>query len=257
MITRIKLAIRNPNAVLFAALNPIFSVFGHRGFRRFIILAQSRTGSNVLVSFLNNHPHVYVKGEIFGKLSGKNCDRILKKVFSKKPFYVKAAGFKIFYYHPLDDHSGRIWDMLTKMRALHVIHLKRRNLLRMLLSRKIAATAKNYWALSKDRSGQSAEKSVTFTAEELREGFKKTREWENKYEGLFAKHAMLEVYYEDLVGDREHEFKRILDFLGLQYVNPQTHLRKQTPEKTSRLISNYDQLKLEFSGTEWESFFEN
>ncbi|MGB9498505.1 MAG: hypothetical protein ACKVE4_01885 [Dissulfuribacterales bacterium] len=32
---------------------------GHTNFRRFIVLSRSRTGSNLLISFLNSHPKYY------------------------------------------------------------------------------------------------------------------------------------------------------------------------------------------------------
>jgi LPS sulfotransferase NodH len=131
------------------------SILKHKGFKEFIVLSRSRTGSNMLISFLNSHPHIQAEGEIFAKLGSKDPNDILSEVFAKQPLYVKARGFKIFYYHPLDekDKSNELWNALINMNNLQVIHLKRRNLLRTLVSRKIAIL-QDVWAVRDyDQSG--------------------------------------------------------------------------------------------------------
>jgi hypothetical protein len=211
----------------------------------------------MLLSFLDSHPSIEAHGEIFNRLEDRDYKDVLKKTFSKKPYYVKAAGFKLFYYHPLDVESCGIWDELVDMKDLHVIHLKRRNILRTLVSRKIAAQQDVWMMKNAAVKNKNAEKAVMFTVQELKDGFEKTRSWEKNGERMFCNHRGVNVYYEDLVGNVEMEFKKITSMLDLANIKPQTNLKRQNPERISELITNYDELKIAFSGGEWESFFED
>jgi len=211
----------------------------------------------MLISFLNSHPNIKAQGEIFSNLNGKNYKEILNKVFSRQPYYIKAKGFKIFYYHPQDDNSCDIWNELANMVGLYVIHLKRRNILRTLISRKIAGM-QDVWETTKtNTSNRVNEKVVKFTVGELENCFEQTRRWENDVDRMFSDHQVLNIYYEDLIKSPEIELKKIADLLDLRYKKLRTNLKKQNPEETSKLISNYEELKAAFEGTEWGSFFED
>jgi LPS sulfotransferase NodH len=252
------------NIVLKAILNPAKSLryakyyvckaFGYRNYTKFIILSRSRTGSNMLLSFLNSHPAICTRGEVLARLNGKDGKKCVARNFSKEPRYIQAKGIKVFYYHPQDDKSGAIWAELVNMKDLHVIHLKRKNILRTLLSRKLAGV-QDVWYKIKDTPGEKPI-SVEFTKEELEKGFQQTRRREKEGDEIFSKHAKIEVFYEDLVCDPEKEFVKITDFLGLNQVNPKTNLKKQNPQKASILIRNYTELKSAFTGTPWEPFFD-
>jgi len=229
---------------------------GHTNFRRFIVLSRSRTGSNMLISFLNSHSNVHAKGEIFNRLNGRNYKEIFAKVYAQQPFHIKARGFKIFYSHPLDDKSDDVWDNLISMDNLWVIHLKRRNILRTLISRKIAGL-QDVWSVSSDKSKiNDRNKTIVFTVEKLNKGFEQTKEWENSGDEKFKKHPLISVYYEDLVNNPEGTFGNITDFLDVKYEPPKTILRKQNPERLRDLVTNYSELKKAFSGTQWQEFFE-
>ena len=156
IMNSVRRGIKNPKKALAVVSHKLLSAVGNNQYRRFIVLSRSRTGSNLLISLLNSHPHIYTEREIFGKLSGRN--------------YVKAKGFKIFYYHPLDDDSCSIWDELQSLDDLYVIHLKRRNILRTLLSRKTAGI-QDVWSVGSDRHSSCREQiSVSFTNCPISEG---------------------------------------------------------------------------------------
>lgn len=256
-MSKIQKAIMNPKKAFDYLKHRAFSILGHWDYKRFIVLTRSRTGSNMLLSFLNSHPNVQAQGEIFGKLNGVNYKEILARAFSKQPYYIKATGFKIFYYHPQDDDSCDIWSELANMQGLYVIHLKRRNILRTLTSRKIAGIQDVWLITDTNRSNKVKEKAVEFTVDELEKGFKQTRYWEYAGDRMFSDHQILDVYYENLVKNPQDEFEKITDLLGLPKSHPTTHFRKQNPEKLSELIINYEELKTAFEGSEWESFFED
>ena len=258
---RTKLAVKEPRKayklLIVRSFGSSLSPFRHSDFRRFIVLTRSRTGSNLLISYLNSHPQIYAESEIFSWLHGREHRQVLAKVFTKQPFFIKAKGFKIFYYHPQDDDSGLVWRYLMAMPDLHVIHLKRTNILRTLVSRKIAAMADIWTARSSSEVRAQKKKPVRFSVEELREGFEQTRAWEAQGDAMFRDHPLLQVTYEELTTEPESMFNRVTTFLGVPYKSPRTALRKQNPESLRELIANYDSLKAEFQNTEWASFFED
>ena len=222
-----------------------------------MVLTRSRTGSNWLISMLDSHPAIHAEYEIFARLKGKRYQNVLARFFSRQPRGIRAAGFKIFYYHPLDDDGRDVWQALQGIEDLSVIHLKRRNILRTVVSRSIA-DKQNRWALQ--QGGEPScleERCVELEVDELRTCFEQTRQWEREFEHAFDHRDLMSVYYEDLVAQPEHEYGRILAALDLDFVTPKTHLRQQNPESLFLLIRNYDRLKTAFRGTQWEPFFED
>ncbi|GAB4430082.1 MAG: hypothetical protein Fur0044_27770 [Anaerolineae bacterium] len=158
------------------------------------------------------------------------------------------------------------------MQQLHVIHLKRRNILQTLLSKKISQQTKISKATKgnqlKDIQKRKVELSyedylqdirgrkVEFTYEELVTEFKTLTSLEAEFDNKFRSHPILTIYYEDLVSRLNPEIEKITNFLGLPFYNPKSEYIKLNPENLSTLIANYESLKREFSGTEWSHFFE-
>ncbi|MBM3792123.1 MAG: sulfotransferase, partial [Acidobacteria bacterium] len=237
---------RSHRALRGSVVRFLSAAFEHRRYRRFIVLTRSRTGSNMLISCLLSHPAVHAESEIFQRLNGRSSREILEGVFCRRPRGIRAAGFKIFYYHPLDDERKEVWDLLQAMPGLHVIHLKRRNILRTLVSRKIAGELDVWSSLEEKKARPGSDKRVELTAAELRDGFTQTRTWERDFEEMFRGKPTIEVTYEDFVDRPEVEFRRITDFLGLPFHPPQSEFRRQNPEPLRDLIRNYDDLKREF-----------
>lgn len=211
----------------------------------------------MLISMLNSHPAILARGEIFQRLKGRQIQVILRRVFSRQPRNIKAVGFKIFYYHPLDDDSGKIWDELCRDEDLIVIHLTRRNLLRTEVSRKIAGKI-DFWELEQGKDQLPVEnRRVSFTEDELRQGFETTRGWEQEYSELFGRHKTIDVHYEGLVEDPRADFITVLRTMNLKYSEPKVTTKKQNPEKLSELVTNYESLKQAFVATQWSDYFED
>ena len=235
-----------------------FDEINNQQYCKFIILARSRTGSNMMKWMLNNHPEIEVAGELFLELGNRRIDKVLKELFCEKPTNIKAVGFKIFYYHPLDDNSGVIWRCLKKISNLKIIHLKRRNILRALTSRKIADIT-NIFVDNKesDEIVCSDLKKVSFKKKELIKGFEETRKWEETFDRKFHNFKKLNVYYENLITYEVKEIERIESFLGVQKLPLKTSTRHLNPEPLSELIANYDELKDYFKNTKWYTMFDD
>lgn len=233
----------------------VLGICGHDDFVRFIVLTRSRTGSNLLLSFLNSHPDIFCEGEIFATLGGANPLARLRSVYKKQPRHIQAKGFKIFYYHPLDAKADELWKELELRTEIRVIHLRRENALRTLLSRKIAGMQDTWTATRYDKVGLETRR-VHFTVQELEEGLRQTQQWEAHADVQFQAHPMLRLSYEELVNDPRGNYVRLLAFLDAREHAPATNLRRQNPESLKMLISNYGELKAEFSGTQWARHFD-
>lgn len=255
LIKSIKKALENPKRAKDFILIYLGRIFGHYHYKKFIVLTRSRTGSNLLIGMLNSHPSIYAKQGIFGRLDGKSIDDVLNKIYSKYPNWIKAVGFKIFYYHPQDDSSGLIWEKLLNIKDFYVIHLTRKNILKTILSREIAGTTDVWSKTSLSNSIPVEKRKVFLNKEELIKKFEETKSWEKKFRKLFSGKNVVNLTYEDFLSNPQTEFKRICDMLNLKYIYPKTNFKKQNPETLKDLIVNYDDLKKSFSNSEWAEFF--
>lgn len=252
-------AVRQPNRALDELIYRTLSPFGQHNYHKFLVLTRSRTGSNLLIQALNSHPKIASEYEIFGLLGGESEQEILGRCFGKQPFFIEAKGFKIFYYHPQDVEESPIWDQLQAMRDLRVIHLKRRNYLRAEISSRIAYTTGVYGVRSDTefKKYKQVLQPVLFQPDELARLFQKNQEWELEGEKRFADHDRIELLYEDLASNFEREYRRVLEFLGIDFHPPRVDFKKQSAKNMREQVSNYQELKSAFTGTRWEHFFED
>ena len=239
---------------------------------RFIVLARSRTGSNLLRSLLNAHSKVEAYGEIFrsrdsmdwdhiGYLGSSGSQRLLlddpirfvrSQVFRRYPAGTCAVGFKIFYYHAHDSGWKPIWDFLREQSDLHIIHVTRENILETHLSRKRAELT-DRWV---NTSGEKQEApAVALDYNECLEDFERTRAQEREYEAFFATQPRLRVTYEDLARDHTTEMMRVFEFLGLPWEPVQPSTYRQSHRSLKESITNFGELKQKFAGSPWEPFF--
>jgi len=252
---------------------------GSKDYQKFIILGKGRTGSNMLASALRSHTQIVAYGELFNNadhhrilwehpeyIPYRPLDRarkfrerdprkfVEKFVFRRYPLHVAAVGFKLFYYHAQEKSWESLWPLLRGMSGLKVIHITRKNMLRSLLSLKIAFTTRE-WS-RRANGGAVVASPIELEYAECLNTFQKTREWEEKYDIYFDKHNKINVIYEDLVKNYSMEMKRIQDFLGVKYELLHPSTSKQNNQALSKAISNYWDLKERFENSPWTEFFE-
>jgi LPS sulfotransferase NodH len=217
------------------------SVLGDTDYRRFLVLSRSRTGSYLFTSYLSSHPQALAHGEIFRRLAGRRYGDVLERAFGRYPARLKAVGFKLFYYHPLDEASPELWEELAADRELHVIHLVRRDLLKTLVSR-ARAQATDEWkrTVREPRATIEAAATAPMTIDEkwFEEQWRKTRRWQEEARSRFPNHPFLEVTYEELVKELQPTFDGVTDFLGLARHRPTTSMAKQSSAPLEQSVSN-------------------
>lgn len=243
----------------------------------FVILCAERTGSTMLSDLLNSHPECLAVGELFNPrlIEGRhipipvgafpydhdelvdmrttNPAAFIQSVFAGATLRgYRAAGFKFMYNHA--DAQTVACDYIVSHPQVRIIHLKRRNLLRRLLSEKRARVT-NVWAERIDEINMAlpaVELPFLYTIGH----FEYLERRAAAYEQRLEHHLIIELFYEDLAANPQEVGCCALAFLGLSAPNAplDVRFRKTGTDSLRDAITNYDTLKAEF--LRWMAFFE-
>lgn len=241
----------------------------------FLVITSGRTGSNLLLSLLNSHPSIYSMGEAIGQWRLENPDWRAGIASLGAVPYIRlclgrtllesVAGIKILY-HQVESPYGQaqglasgpdIVEFLRSKQDLKVIHLKRRNRLKTLASRKVALISRQYLLTDQSQAKNSGNTRITLSVDVCEQEFTRIGAWEKLFDETFRDHPLLEVFYEDLADDKDRECGRILEFLGVRSKPLNSDLKRQNSGGLSKLIDNYWELKAHFSETSWARYFED
>jgi len=240
---------------------------GQRDYIRFVILCTGRVGSNMLSSFLNSHPNLVVKGEIFGhsEMKGlkKNADLDLDDYLEREAYHdyprgITAVGYKLFYSHAKRKmpEPAAMWNHLANDKSVKIIHLTRDNILRAHLSGVIADKTSKWTQAGPLNAVRTEDKRTDLDFEEAKRKFQRTQSWRSEANDSFSDHDMIQVTYEQLTSDPQSTLRSIQEFLGVEPRNLSSFHTKQNPERMSDLIENYSELKEQFVGTPWVKYFD-
>jgi len=247
---------------------------------QFFILSRGRTGSTLLHQLLDSHPNCICFEEIFADRElpplpkdypAEKSDRLIQDtnlreenpvnflnghIYTNYPSNILAAGFKLFYFHSNGGNS-KLWEFLKESEHVRVIHLQRKNVLRMFTSMKIAAKTGLWWSL--DGSRNLSERAITLDPSEFLEYASQVEREQKAAAEMFHRHPLFKIYYEEyenfLVDDEK--IRALLDFLDLPFHTLHSEMEKQNPESLRDLVLNYDEMKEHFSQTSLHTFFDD
>lgn len=228
---------------------------------RVVLVCAERTGSNLLTGLLNSPPDFLFAGELFNRTMINNAvnpgistewwpgiqglrltdpKEFLKRFWRESEKKHKVSGFKLMYYHGKDFPVAL--DIIQREKAVRIIHLRRRNLLRRYLSLQQAQKSQ-IWVTTID-SPNVPVTQLRLEPEDVIKDIKSTQESEKYYSNLFLHHQVLNIWYEDLANAPEKIGKIALNFVGL----PSHHSlfvkhRKTGIESLEAAISNFNELK--------------
>jgi hypothetical protein len=262
----------------------------------------------MLVQALDSHPNVTCFGELFHwqqdhidynvagyddnstedkALRDADAGRFLReRIFCPRPPEARAVGFKLLYSH-VWGFAGLL-DRLIEDTEIRVVHLQRRNLLRMLVSTRLAQASgvwrvdrgfapvqlleQRTWLRALRRPGRAltalrkllrpppapdpATKALTLSLDECRAYFFKARHEVTHFTRLFEAHPAISVCYEDLVKERNASLRGVQSFLEVPPARTTVTLARQNPEPLSTLIANYEELRAAFQDTPHTVFFD-
>ena len=203
----------------------------------FVILADKRTGSTFLQEALNSHPDIKVYDEMFiirgaqktGKRRGQFLFRTMK---SKRKMNIKdyldwlyntepdkSVGFRLMY--PQDDH-WHVLDVIKKSK-IPIIHLKRNNFLKMIISKKTR--------------GEFKTKPQKFAPNSIISDIKNHQNKRIKFETKILKYKnQLTVDYESMIGKTEGEKGEIKKFGAF---NLKSDMKTYVSDKMAKKICNF------------------
>lgn len=247
----------------------------------FVTIGTPRVGSTLVMTHLRSHPKIVSYPEIFlGQYLAnhpyaiENPTRFLNRyIFRPYPDWVQAVGFKLFYDQAISSIAlenrylktggyqnqlyklDRVRSFLGNKQELKVIHLKRWNLLKSLLSRKRAEETKQW--LNAKKSFAKPNPKILLEYEETLGHFEKIEREQEGEKALFSRHECLEIEYEDMRGDIQGTIRKIQKFLRVEEKDLKSPLHRQGGDRLSEAISNYRELKDRFQDTHWSPFFED
>ena len=243
---------------------------------KFVVLTQARTGSNMLVSMLDNHPEIRCRGEVFNPRSAfgyenwqrktplrqiankymrdYSVEKYLDSLFLLRPEdNIRAVGFKVIYPGQFDRWSNFRYYWRTY--DFKIISLIRHNLLRKYLSSRIA-NLEDAWSAQEHR-GRSV--SVKIDVGDLKRVIARMDTIYRLIDTLTVEFQGIQVSYEALFSNRESVMGTLFKFLGIKEfetdgLEPRTV--KQNPERLDELIENYDEVCSALHNTQYEWFLE-
>jgi len=225
---------------------------------------------------LLNDPVRYLKGKLEPK-ENKDVDAVGFKVLYDQGSYkrykaalekrydrmhndlridqAKVTGFIDGTYDPADIECRlkRVWQWLREDKTLKILHLKRKNRLRTLVSLAIAEE-RNEWLFEQQTGKQR--KKVTLDPVWLERNLRNIVSQEMEHDLIFGSHDTLEIHYEDIAGGTTDVLKGMQQFLAVEPTKLRSSLKKQNPQPLEQLIQNYSEVREYFIGSEWGELFQ-
>lgn len=213
--------------------------------RNLIVLSAGRSGSSLLVNYLNSNRQIHCHGEvlnsghkIYGTTEGKKREELIRHVasfFQKRDvIYVGAK----FLTHQFDELDITISDVLEVLRRPKVIVLYRRSLLETYVSLMIAQETDTWYSTDVINNV-----SVTLDLAQFHEFAEvQRRRWEDSMREVSKLCSFAYVSYEELVSSPGATVDGIFSFLNIPPATIHSESIKQNPGSLRRKISNYDSL---------------
>jgi LPS sulfotransferase NodH len=243
----------------------------------FIVLGHPRCGSNLLIRALTEHPQIRALNEIFERdtdrrtqiwntakpvpaglpyqIGEDGATFLCTRVFSPHPIAGRQAfGFKLFYHHArFDPHIATAWDYLHTLQP-HILHIRRRNLLDVIISREVALRT-NIWLRE---SADPAQPVPPFDIDPTTclGYFQYIEDQRRVATEFFAQSPTLHLDYDtDLSENFPATANRAFQFLGCTPHPSAPGLVQQRTIPPSRQLSNYAVLKAAAANTPYAHFF--
>lgn len=231
--------------------------------RDFFILCEHRTGSNLLISYLNAVPGVLFDGEILSRYHGYGLRR---RWISRKTIFrhirhslsyrcQEVRGAKIFFGH-LQELKISLDGLLKEFPEARWFVLYRKNILEQYLSLKIAKQSQQ-WTLYKN-SPPARNVRIEFNPHEAVLYRDQMRSW---YQAVRENPLLCErslwISYEDLAKDPQALFdEKVFSFSNLPPSPVRTRTIKQNRRPSSEVIANYAAVRAMIEQTDFTQSYE-
>jgi LPS sulfotransferase NodH len=213
--------------------------------RNLMVLSSGRSGSSLLVNYLNCNRQIHCHGEIlnsaheiYGKVEGMNRAELLRHVVSffdvGEAAYVGAK----FLNHQFEELDLSLAEVLEVLRRPKVIVLYRRGLLETYLSLLIAEKTDLWYstqAINRTAVPVNLADFAAFAGEQR-------RRWQDSMAAVCRLCPFICVAYEHLVANPAAAMAEVFRFLELPAVPVCSESLKQNPSDLRSKISNIEEL---------------
>jgi len=198
----------------------LFLPFQNDSYTKFVILCTARTGSTWLHTLLNSHPKIISLGEVVDHRTPKSQHP--NSYFDKKPIFIQASGFKIFYGLENQEYT-QLQEQLRSDQSIKIIHLTREDKKAQFESFRRAKQLKEW------TKGMGIERVDENLEEDSFGGFlKKAASASNLVEKELQNHQILSVSYESLLNETDQTLFEIQEFLHVKPRKLFSILERQT-----------------------------
>jgi hypothetical protein len=241
---------------------------------RAIILTTQRTGSSFLVECLASHPEIECAGELLEGHPDEIGVRLHRGPFRRavklynifrtgawRPGHRLAGYFsggraKVRMFKAMYNQLDRPFCLqyLRDHEDIRVLHLERRNLLKLHVSTLLMPRRKDLQATAPVAPIRIRVDPAKAIARMRAASARRARFWR-----IFERHAQLPLAYEDLIDGqalRDDTARRICAFLDVREQPMRSTLVKVNPESLRETVTNYGELAAAVSRTEFAAFLD-
>lgn len=225
-------------------------VSGSGKYGKVVIVTRSRSGSNLLCSFLESHPEAFVWREVFRRphyLTPALTHRLISGKYLKR---YRAVAFKVFYYHRV---PPGFWEHLIADESIHIIHLVRENHLETYVSR-LQAVESDHWESFARNGGDSAgEHAINVIIPDLMTFLEDTeKQIESFKRSLYGRSNVLHLTFEQIAGPEGRDKVRgfLAELLSPTGYGTTRNLRQSGLNIKSR-IRNYEEVRRAILDSKW------
>ena len=243
----------------------------------FLIVCESRTGSTMLSTALNQHPQVCMHGEILQprqfnvkrrddnlefqgidyKSPGAMIHMLRSKLLSDPVEYVKQFGFYVGDYKcagfkfKYEELSHELFEQATRFVAsqpeIKIIHLTRDNLWHRFRSGYIAKHITKKYNSTTEQLDVDTTNKHTIDVDMIKRSFEKSIKWQAQYTELFKQHDVLCITYENMMREPVATFDLVTKHLQVDSYDWKPKTKKIKQVNDHDLIENMSQIIDKFS----------
>ena len=223
-------------------INPVF------------IIASARSGSYLLLSYLESHPEIYSLGEIINPDIVRGIrDRNISK--REVLFHIKASlnsskkriGIAKLLSYQMKSHNLDIDEIRNEFPNAQFIVLYRKSLIEQYISYELSK-ASGIWKIDKKKSSKKWKENdnkINVTPTELESFCSEIKEFYNNiFNKKWVQDEALLLSYEELVQiPKDFLSKKLFSFLGLPEVEIETEMKKMNEKNIEDIVENYTSIK--------------
>ena len=174
-------------------------LFGSRDYARVVIVTRSRSGSNMLCSFLESHPQAFVWREVFRRpqyFTPGLTNRLINLRYLNR---FRVVVFKVFYYHQVPEG---FWQQLIADERTRIIHLIRTNYLDTYVSRRQAMESRRWESFGRDGAGTTEGPPVQVEIADMMDFLEANEGFINSFAGKTSgRKNLLTLTFDQMAGD--------------------------------------------------------